>query len=136
MSSTGSNPTDNAGSAHPQSPGVSRLTSYCWESSFEASDPDQVCQCRTDLWPGKFRTCFAPLAFSKQSIQACLQRRRFQGWKKGQILREVTVNSIRAAFETAGIELIPKNGDGAGVRFTRGHVDLRFEILRRLGAAR
>jgi len=37
----------------------------------------------------------------------------------GQTLRQVTVNSIRAAFEAAGIEFIEENGGGPGVRFAK-----------------
>lgn len=36
--------------------------------------------------------------------------------ERGEELRERTVDAIRAALEAAGIEFIPQNGGGAGVR--------------------
>ncbi len=33
--------------------------------------------------------------------------------------REDTVSAIRAALETAGVEFIPENGGGAGVRLRK-----------------
>jgi transcriptional regulator with XRE-family HTH domain len=40
-------------------------------------------------------------------------------FERGEHLRSVTVDSIRAAFEAAGIEFISENGGGAGVRFAK-----------------
>ncbi|WP_440981385.1 helix-turn-helix domain-containing protein [Shinella sumterensis] len=37
--------------------------------------------------------------------------------ERGERLRTATVNVIRAAFEKAGLEFIPENGGGLGVRF-------------------
>jgi len=37
--------------------------------------------------------------------------------ERGERLRDATVAGIRAAFEAAGIEFIPANGGGVGVRF-------------------
>lgn len=39
--------------------------------------------------------------------------------EKGDRLKPQTVQAIRAAFETAGIEFIPENGGGPGVRLAR-----------------
>lgn len=39
--------------------------------------------------------------------------------ERGEELRDRTVSAIRAAFETAGIEFIPENGGGAGVRLRK-----------------
>lgn len=36
--------------------------------------------------------------------------------ERGEVLRQLTVDSIRAALESAGVEFIPENGGGAGVR--------------------
>lgn len=36
--------------------------------------------------------------------------------ERGETLRERTVSDIRATLETAGVEFIPENGGGAGVR--------------------
>ena len=36
--------------------------------------------------------------------------------ERGDSLRERTVADIRATLETAGVEFIPENGGGAGVR--------------------
>lgn len=36
--------------------------------------------------------------------------------ERGDALRERTVADIRATLETAGVEFIPENGGGAGVR--------------------
>lgn len=39
--------------------------------------------------------------------------------ERGERLRTGTMATIRAAFEAAGIEFIPENGGGAGVRFRK-----------------
>ncbi|RTL93153.1 transcriptional regulator [Ancylobacter aquaticus] len=39
--------------------------------------------------------------------------------ERGERLRTGTMETIRAAFEAAGIEFIPENGGGAGVRFRK-----------------
>jgi len=36
--------------------------------------------------------------------------------ERGEELRERTVKTLQAAFEAAGVEFIPENGGGAGVR--------------------
>ena len=39
--------------------------------------------------------------------------------ERGEPLRERTVDAIRSALETAGVEFIPENGGGAGVRLRK-----------------
>jgi transcriptional regulator with XRE-family HTH domain len=39
--------------------------------------------------------------------------------ERGEELRERTVDAIRAALEAAGVEFIPENGGGAGVRLRK-----------------
>jgi len=39
--------------------------------------------------------------------------------ERGEALREPTVQIIRAALERAGVEFIPENGGGVGVRLRR-----------------
>jgi transcriptional regulator with XRE-family HTH domain len=39
--------------------------------------------------------------------------------ERGDRLKPITVQAIRAAFEEAGIEFIPENGGGPGVRLAR-----------------
>ena len=39
--------------------------------------------------------------------------------ERGETLKERTVDAIRAALEAAGVEFIPENGGGAGVRLRR-----------------
>lgn len=39
--------------------------------------------------------------------------------ERGEALREATVAAIRAALEAAGVEFIPENGGGAGVRLRK-----------------
>ena len=39
--------------------------------------------------------------------------------ERGEELRERTVDAIRGALEAAGVEFIPENGGGAGVRLKR-----------------
>ena len=36
--------------------------------------------------------------------------------ERGEDLKQATIDSIRAALERAGVEFIPENGGGAGVR--------------------
>jgi len=40
-------------------------------------------------------------------------------FERGDPLRERTVDAIRAALEAAGVEFIPENGGGAGVRLRK-----------------
>ena len=39
--------------------------------------------------------------------------------ERGELLKESTVQAIRAALEAAGIEFIPENGGGPGVRLKK-----------------
>ena len=39
--------------------------------------------------------------------------------ERGEMMRESTVQAIRAALEAAGVEFIPENGGGAGVRLRK-----------------
>jgi Predicted transcriptional regulators len=39
--------------------------------------------------------------------------------ERGEELKPGTVNAIKAALETAGVEFIPENGGGAGVRLKK-----------------
>jgi len=38
--------------------------------------------------------------------------------ERGERLRDATVDVVKAAFEKAGLEFIPENGGGLGVRFS------------------
>ena len=40
-------------------------------------------------------------------------------FERGEQLKSSTITAIRAAFEAAGIEFIPENGGGAGVRLAK-----------------
>ncbi|WP_076486441.1 helix-turn-helix domain-containing protein [Rhodobacter aestuarii] len=40
--------------------------------------------------------------------------------ERGEEVREGTVATIKAALEAAGVEFIPENGGGAGVRLRKG----------------
>ncbi|WP_264665325.1 helix-turn-helix domain-containing protein [Azospirillum fermentarium] len=40
--------------------------------------------------------------------------------ERGETLYPRTVDTIRAALEAAGVEFIPENGGGAGVRLKKG----------------
>ncbi|MDT8333211.1 helix-turn-helix transcriptional regulator [Roseomonas gilardii] len=39
--------------------------------------------------------------------------------ERGEALKERTVDAIRTALEAAGVEFIPENGGGAGVRLRK-----------------
>lgn len=39
--------------------------------------------------------------------------------ERGEVLRQLTIESIRSALERAGVEFIAENGGGAGVRLRR-----------------
>ncbi len=41
-------------------------------------------------------------------------------FERGEALKERTIAAIRAALEAAGVEFIPPNGSGAGVRLRKG----------------
>lgn len=40
-------------------------------------------------------------------------------FEAGEDLKERTIDAIRVALETAGVEFIPENGGGPGVRLTK-----------------
>ncbi len=40
-------------------------------------------------------------------------------FEQGETLRERTVDALRAALEAGGVEFIPENGGGAGVRLKK-----------------
>ncbi|WP_206638130.1 transcriptional regulator [Mesorhizobium sp. M7A.F.Ca.US.010.02.1.1] len=40
-------------------------------------------------------------------------------FERGEVLKQSTVDLIRSTFESAGIEFIPENGGGPGVRLSR-----------------
>ena len=39
--------------------------------------------------------------------------------ERGEIMRPATVDAIRTALEAAGVDFIPENGGGAGVRLRK-----------------
>jgi transcriptional regulator with XRE-family HTH domain len=39
--------------------------------------------------------------------------------ERGERLRDATIRDIQNAFEKAGLEFIPENGGGVGVRFSK-----------------
>ncbi|PZV40075.1 transcriptional regulator [Mesorhizobium kowhaii] len=39
--------------------------------------------------------------------------------ERGEAMRESTVEAVQRALETAGVEFIPENGGGAGVRLRK-----------------
>ena len=41
--------------------------------------------------------------------------------ERGEELKPATVEAMRAALEAAGVEFIPENGGGAGVRMKNGN---------------
>jgi predicted transcriptional regulator len=41
--------------------------------------------------------------------------------ERGEELKPRTVSAVQSALETAGVEFIPENGGGAGVRLRKGH---------------
>ena len=43
--------------------------------------------------------------------------------ERGEELKPSTIDIIRTALETAGVEFIPENGGGAGVRLKKGCTD-------------
>lgn len=40
--------------------------------------------------------------------------------ERGEVLKAATVDTIRATLEVAGVEFIPENGGGVGVRLVKG----------------
>ncbi|WP_434722456.1 helix-turn-helix domain-containing protein [Mesorhizobium sp. RIZ17] len=43
-------------------------------------------------------------------------------FERGEQLKETTLAALRDTFEAAGIEFIPENGGGAGVRLSRNQI--------------
>ncbi|WP_443623223.1 hypothetical protein [Azospirillum argentinense] len=49
-------------------------------------------------------------------------------FKRGERVKESTIDSMRTALEGAGVEFIPENGGGVGVRLRKARGGLRFEL--------
>jgi transcriptional regulator with XRE-family HTH domain len=44
-------------------------------------------------------------------------------FERGEPLRERTIDALRAALESTGVEFIPENGGGVGVRLRKANRD-------------
>ncbi|WP_246680469.1 MULTISPECIES: transcriptional regulator [unclassified Mesorhizobium] len=53
------------------------------------------------------------------SQQAKISTQTIVRFERGEALKQTTVDLIRSTFESAGIEFIPENGGGPGVRLSR-----------------
>ena len=53
------------------------------------------------------------------SIEARVSTQTIVRFERGEALKQSTVDQIRTALEAAGIEFIPENGGGPGVRLSR-----------------
>ncbi|CAN7722343.1 transcriptional regulator [Aminobacter sp. LjRoot7] len=51
--------------------------------------------------------------------EAAVSTQTIVRFERGEVLKEATVDRLRSAFEAAGIEFIPANGGGPGVRLAR-----------------
>ncbi|WP_395448897.1 helix-turn-helix domain-containing protein [Aminobacter sp. UC22_36] len=51
--------------------------------------------------------------------EAAVSTQTIVRFERGEVLKEATVDRLRAAFEAVGIEFIPENGGGSGVRLAR-----------------
>lgn len=56
------------------------------------------------------------LGLRELAENACVSPNTISRLERGEVLKENTVETIRAALEIAGVEFIPENGRGAGVR--------------------
>ncbi|RWB76234.1 MAG: transcriptional regulator [Mesorhizobium sp.] len=53
------------------------------------------------------------------SKEAKISTQTIVRFERGEALKQSTVDLIRSTFERAGIEFIPENGGGPGVRLSR-----------------
>ncbi|WP_256753465.1 transcriptional regulator [Mesorhizobium sp. Mes31] len=53
------------------------------------------------------------------SKEAGISTQTIVRFERGEALKQSTVDLIRSTFESAGIEFIPENGGGPGVRLSR-----------------
>ncbi|MBZ9846167.1 transcriptional regulator [Mesorhizobium sp. CA5] len=53
------------------------------------------------------------------SKEAKISTQTIVRFERGEALKQSTVELIRSTFESAGIEFIPENGGGPGVRLSR-----------------
>lgn len=53
------------------------------------------------------------------SKEARISTQTIVRFERGEALKQSTVDLIRSTFESAGIEFIPENGGGPGVRLSR-----------------
>ena len=75
-----------------------------------------------DILPPQIRAARALLAWSQDKLAAAcaLPKRTIARLEVGATRpQRRTVAAIRAALETAGVEFIPENGGGAGVRLAK-----------------
>jgi transcriptional regulator with XRE-family HTH domain len=55
------------------------------------------------------------------AIAAKVSTQTVKRFERGDELRSTTIQKIRTSLEDAGIEFIPENGGGVGVRFKEPH---------------
>jgi transcriptional regulator with XRE-family HTH domain len=78
--------------------------------------------CQMTLLPNQLRAARSLVSWKREDLaEACgITERNLARIEAGEIKpRPKTVAAIRAALEAAGVEFIPENGGGAGVRLRK-----------------
>lgn len=73
------------------------------------------------MTPEQCRMARAALALGIRELAATtgISTNTITRFERGEQLRVSTISKLRAALEEAGIEFIPENGGGSGVRFKK-----------------
>lgn len=71
--------------------------------------------------PAQCKMARAALGFGVRDLatRAEVSTQTVTRFERGEALKAATVERLQAALEAAGIEFIPENGGGAGVRFRK-----------------
>jgi len=74
------------------------------------------------MTPEQCRMARAALALGVRELAAAtgVSTNTITRFERGERLRVATIARLRAALEEAGMEFIPENGGGSGVRFRKG----------------
>jgi len=73
------------------------------------------------MTPAQCRMARAALEWGVLDLarEAAVSTQTIVRFERGEVLKEATVGRLRSAFEAVGIEFIPENGGGPGVRLAR-----------------
>jgi DNA-binding Xre family transcriptional regulator len=77
----------------------------------------------SDMLPIQLDMALAALGWGTRDLaaRAAVSLDTIARFKRGETLRDRTVAAIKATLEASGVEFIPENGGGPGVRLRKGY---------------